>query len=1479
MRKMTGMDRAMDQGLQRGRLARRHRTRLIGFAAGALFAFGVLGDTTSMTVGDAAATVVDGSPVVINFPVTRTGDTSYDAWVAYDTVDGSAIGGTDFSAAAGSVKVPAGATTAMVPVTVAGSTAGGPDKQFQLKLTGASGAGPSPVLGPQQAFPLGAVPNSITRADLNGDGKPDLILPNYNDGSISIMLNTTPAGAGSASYGAAQTIVTGGGASYVAAVDLNGDGKLDLVVTDFTASKITVLISNTAPGAASFSVATEQDVVTGPNPEIVVTTDLNGDGKPDLILSEPLNNTVAVMLNTTAPGSNTSSFAAPQTFAAGNSPYSVATADFNGDGKPDLVTVDGQDNTFTVFLNTTAPGASTAHFSPAAVFGAGSVPVWVVCADIDGDGRPDLVAANEGDNTVSVLLNTTAPGAGTPTFSAQRKFPAGTGPAAVVAADLNGDGKPELIVADITAGNVTVLLNTTAPGSGVASFFLQQTVTTAANPGGVVAADINGDGLIDVVTADESSKTLSVMLNVTPKPVTPFSLGSPHVFGAGGTADSAATVDLNGDGRPDLIVTHLNDNTVSVLFNTAVAGMGLPNFSTAQTFATGGKLRKVIATDLNGDGKPDLVMVNNDNVSSSLSVLLNNTATGASTPSFAARQDLVVSGTDLALISATATDLNGDGKPDLLIVNEGGTVVVLLNITAPGASTASFAAQQSFAIGGQPVSAATPDLNGDGKPDLVVVDNAGNKVSVLLNTTVPGASTPGFTAAQTFAVGATPISMIAIDIDGDGRPDLAVTNFADSTVSVLLNTTPPGAGTPSFATQQTLAVAGKPSMLTATDIDGDGKPDLIVANGNHQSLSVLLNETAPGANAPAFAAHQEVTLGQLAADVAATDLDGDGRPDLLMAESGNALVLSNTQYAASASGAGTGTIHYAGAPAPAAVSLSPDTLDFGTQVIGNAATAQPVILKNSGGAALNIASIVASGDFSQSNTCGSSLAAGASCTISVGFQPSAAGARSGSVVVNSNAASSPDTVSLSGTGATVAPVAVLTPTTLEFGQQAVGSTSAVDNLTLANSGNADLVLGPITVSGDYTQSNACPASLAPGAQCVIAVRFAPTTAGARTGSVSVSSNAAAVMASLEGEGTAAGIAITPTTLAFGNQKVGTSAAVKSVQVSNTGNISLGLGTFSIAGSAAADYSIAANTCAASLDAGASCTVTLGFKPGATGSRNATLSVPSDATALPSTVVLSGSGTSNVPPPPPPTVGVNATGGGSFSGWMLALLGLAVLWRRPQLRGALRRLLPLGALCLVLPAQAFDTNNLYFGTRLGGVSSNLDSGDLTQRLHAAGYNGVQAGGDGDSFGTTAYLGYSVLPHVGIELGYGRTADADVHLSGSASNLDGLLHETAHLVRGVGDAYSVSLRYHGDILPRLSFNPRAGAYLWDSETKVSSGAVQYKESHAGGGITLGAGLAYRVWGGLEVGAGVDYFRSSNTVHYSLIAASLEWRFGTW
>lgn len=193
-------------------------------------------------------------------------------------------------------------------------------------------------------------------------------------------------------------------------------------------------------------------------------------------------------------------------------------------------------------------------------------------------------------------------------------------------------------------------------------------------------------------------------------------------------------------------------------------------------------------------------------------------------------------------------------------------------------------------------------------------------------------------------------------------------------------------------------------------------------------------------------------------------------------------------------------------PASAGVSLSPSSLTFAIQLSGSTSAAQAINVRNTGSGVLDLSGITASGDFSQTNTCGSSVAPGAICAITVTFTPTASGARTGTLTLSDNALDSPQSAALSGTGG--APVAQLSASSLSFSSQGRNTTSAPQSITLTNSGNLPLNVAEIGVTGDFAETNTCGSKVDAGANCSIAVTFTPTATGARTGTLTIKDDAA-----------------------------------------------------------------------------------------------------------------------------------------------------------------------------------------------------------------------------------------------------------------------------------------------------------------------------------------------------------------------------------
>jgi len=372
-------------------------------------------------------------------------------------------------------------------------------------------------LAPKVDFPTGIWPMSISIDDLNGDGKPDVATANnYTLDGVSILLNTTPTGATTPTFAPKVDFLAGIFPKSVSIGDINGDGKRDVAVANRDTNTTSILINTTATGATTPTFAPKVDVPTGARPYSVSIDDFNGDGKRDVATANHLSNTTSILINTTATGATTPTFAPKVDFPTGPSPYSVSIGDFNGDGSPDVATANSQNynNSTSILLNTTPTGATTPTFAPKVDFTAGDSPWSVSNGDFNGDGKLDVAVANRFSNSTSILLNTTPTGATTPTFAPKVDFPTGARPASVSIGDFNLDGKPD--VATVNGDKTSILINTTPTGATTPTF-APQVDFPAAWSRAVSIGDFNSDGKLDVATANRNSNNTSIFLNNTPK--------------------------------------------------------------------------------------------------------------------------------------------------------------------------------------------------------------------------------------------------------------------------------------------------------------------------------------------------------------------------------------------------------------------------------------------------------------------------------------------------------------------------------------------------------------------------------------------------------------------------------------------------------------------------------------------------------------------------------------------------------------------------------------------------------------------------------------------------------------------------------------------------------------------------------------------------------------------------------------------------
>jgi hypothetical protein len=405
--------------------------------------------------------------------------------------------------------------------------------------------------------------------------------------------------------------------------------------------------------------------------------------------------------------------------------------------------------------------------------------------------------------------------------------------------------------------------------------------------------------------------------------------------------------------------------------------------------------------------------------------------------------------------------------------------------------------------------------------------------------------------------------------------------------------------------------SGTPPIVIANDAFSSGAPGYgdacagqIGGNGNISSDPQFVNSAAADYRLQAGSPAIDAGSNQ-APNLPANDLSGNPRISF-----GSANTCSNI--------VDMGVYEFVLTTAPG-FGMSPASIDFGIQPVGTASAAQTLTVSATQGCVVP-PSISVSGDFSQTNSCHFVLPTGGSCTIQVIFNPTAGGLRSG--VVNVSSGTNTATATVSGQGGVA--TAVLSPTALDFGNQPVSTNSAQKSVTLTNGGNIPLVISGISVTGDFAQTDSCPASLNPGASCTISVVFTPFTLGSRAGALVVSGNAATASAGLAGVGTARLLSASPGSLTFLAQLVGTTSAAQSVTLTNNGNLPTSILGITIAG----DF-LQTNNCGATLAAGASCVVNVTFKPVARLARTGSLTVQSDASTPTVTVGLSGTGVAPV----------------------------------------------------------------------------------------------------------------------------------------------------------------------------------------------------------------------------------------------------------
>lgn len=792
-------------------------------------------------------------------------------------------------------------------------------------------------------FPANVGVYSITAADLDGDGKPELIVTNDLIDSVSILRNTS--NPGTISFAAGVEFPTSKGSYNISVGDLDADGKPDLAVSNYLTGTISLLRNTSISG--SLSLATAGEVKTGVGPRSVSIGDLDGDGKPDLVTANELGKSISLLRNTSSPGSL--SFAAKKDVNVSGAPYNVAIGDLDGDGKNDLAVSDNTSQMLHLYRNTGNPG--NINLAGNIDLSLPYTSTFVSIGDINGDGKPDLVSATY----LGIYLYRNNSTSGTISFI-NPYFYSVYSPNKLQIGDLDGDGLPDIVANNMVYNSVSIFRNripyphistyspsTATPGQAVLIKGSNFTGTTQVDFGGRHSASfvVNNDTVITAVVGDGVSGHVTVTNSVGQDSADNFVFAGPPVISSF-TPDTGfvqAYITITGNnftGCTGVSFGGIPATSFNVISPTAIIAVvdngATGDISVSTPYGTGTKagftfipLPVISSFTPSEAGNGGMVTITGTDLTTATNVYFG--------PLPAVSFSVLSSTTITAIVGAGSTgavsvktkggtaNLGGfkflTGPPPVIssfspASGPAGTVVVIqgadFNTTAtnnivyfgPYRAQVSAASASSLTVIVPPSAQFGP----------ITVINTGNGLQACsmgfftrLYDKVAAIDSNTFISRKDFNEDYKSWNAGLADFDGDGKIDVFGESPLESiysTVSIKRNTSSPR--TLSFAPEQhyhiTSPYVGESFVgpSTAADIDGDGQMDIVavdyIANDTCY-IGVLRNTGIPGQ----ISFEEEIKFKTVINTwgITVVDVDGDGRPDIIAeGQNGSCILLNNS---------------------------------------------------------------------------------------------------------------------------------------------------------------------------------------------------------------------------------------------------------------------------------------------------------------------------------------------------------------------------------------------------------------------------------------------------------------------------------------------------------------------------------------------------------------------------------------------------------